>query len=304
MNNGPTNLAASVRQRLLHSRQRGEDFNLTLVRYGTERLLYRLSRSQYADRFVLKGAVLITEWIGESYRATRDVDLLGYGSSSQEELSRVFRDICRLEVEPDGLVFMPDTVTVEEIRGNQEYQGQRVKIRAELAGARIPLQVDIGFGDPVRSGSNEIGLHTLLDCSTPILRAYPPESVVAEKFEALVALGLPNSRLKDFYDVWIMSKRLQFDGPKLARAVRETFQRRKTPVPRETPLGLSEEFATDDSKQAQWRGFLDRHGLTVDTTLEEVIDELHGFLLPPAKSVTEDRSFPHVWPAGGPWENR
>ena len=298
----PTNLAASVRQRLLNiSRQRGEDFNLTLVRYGTERLLYRIAQSPYRDRFVLKGAVLIARWMGDTYRSTRDVDLLGYGPSSQEELMDIFRRVCRVDVEPDGLSFDPDEVWVEEIQGQQEYEGQRVKMRADLAGARIPLQVDVGFGDPISPGGVEIDLGAMLDSPPPVLQAYPPETVVAEKFEAIVALGFPNSRLKDFYDVWVISTHLDFEGALLGRAIQETFQRRRTPVPEATPAGLSEEFASDPNKQSQWRGFLRRHGLPEDEELQAVVADLRDFLLPPARAVAQEKDFSKVWPQGGPW---
>jgi hypothetical protein len=283
------------------SRQRGEDFNLTLVRYGTERLLYRIANSPYADRFLLKGAVLVSLWVGGPYRPTRDVDLMGYGSISAEELARAFREVCEVDVVPDGVVFLPETVQVEEIREDQEYQGQRVRVRAELSGADIPLQVDIGFGDAVTPGAVDVELAGSLDFPAPVLKAYPPETVVAEKFQAIVALGFPNSRLKDFYDVWVMSKRLDFDGATLGRAILATFERRRTPVPQTTPTGLSQEFASDEDKRSQWQGFLRRHGLTEDERLEDVVQDLRDFLLPPAEAVAEGGAFNRAWPAGGLW---
>lgn len=301
----PNNLATSARQRLLNrSRERGEDFNLTLVRYGTERLLYRITKSPYADRFVLKGAVLIAQWMGDTYRATRDVDLMGFGNSSEEDLTRIFRELCQIDVESDGLVFDPDSVEVEGIRGTQEYGGQRVKMHAKLTEAIIPLQVDVGFGDAISPDGNEIRLGAMLDFPAPVMRAYPPETVVAEKFEAIVSLGFPNSRLKDFYDLWTMCRRLDFQGRAVARAIAKTFRRRQTEIPKATPMGLSEEFASDTSKRSQWRGFLRRHKLPEDVTLEEVVEDVRAFLMPPADALVESNCFEKTWLAGGPWGGR
>jgi len=301
----PGNLPASVRQRLLNlSRQRGEDFNLTLVRYGSERLLYRIANSPHADRFLLKGAVLVSLWMEGLYRPTRDVDLMGYGNNSPEELAKVFREVCSIDVEPDGLVFLPETVQVEEIREDQEYQGQRVRMRAELSGAEIPLQVDVGFGDTVTPGAVDVRLPPLLDFPPPVMKACPPETVVAEKFQAIVALGFPNSRLKDFYDVWAMSKHLDFDGAALSKGMAATFKRRRTPLPQTTPTGLSQEFSSDGAKRSQWNGFLRRHGLAEDESLEEIVRKLRDFLLPPAHAVAAGRAFNQAWPAGGPWSTK
>lgn len=225
-------LAASVRQRLLNQSQKlGEVFDLTLTRYAIERFLYRLTCSAYADQFVLKGAILFAVWTGQMYRPTRDIDLLGFGDSSAETLIHLFKEICAVEVDPDGLMFDGRSVQVEEIREAQEYPGQRVRLQAHLGQARISLQVDIGFGDVITPAAPEVEYPSLLDFPAPRLRVYPKETVIAEKFQAMVVLGFINSRMKDFYDVWLMSKEFSFAGRLLARAIQATFERRQTDLP-------------------------------------------------------------------------
>lgn len=242
----PANLAASVRQRLLNlSITQREDPHLTLTRYALERLLYRLAQSQYAGQFILKGAMLFVLWTKSAHRPTRDLDLLGFGEASGERLTAVFQEMCGVVVEPDGLEFDPDSIRVAEIREGQSYQGQRVKLIARLGNANIPAQVDIGFGDVVTPEAQAIDYPTLLNLPAPRIRAYPPETVVAEKLQALVDLGMQNSRMKDFYDLWIIARQFSFEGPTMVAAVRATFERRATTLPKTVPTGLSEEFATD-----------------------------------------------------------
>jgi len=289
----PVNLPASVRQRLLDlSRTRGEDFNLTLTRYGTERLLYRLSRSERADHFVLKGALLLSLWTGRLQRPTHDLDLLGYGDSSQEALTQLFRDICVADVPADGLTFHPDSVRVTEIREEQEYGGQRVQLTATLGNARINLQVDIGFGDVITPAPDDVEYPSLLGFPSPRLHAYPKETVIAEKLEAMVALGMANSRMKDFYDVWMMSRELQFDGRTLARAIQATFQRRRSEIPNTAPTALTEEFATDHGKGTQWHAFLSRNRLDAGRmALAQIIQQLRLFLMPPVIAAANGQEF-------------
>jgi predicted nucleotidyltransferase component of viral defense system len=299
----PTNLPASIRQRLLNlSRVRGEDFNLTLTRYGTERLLYRLSQSERADHFVLKGALLLSLWTDRLQRPTRDLDLLGYGDSSQEALTRLFRDICVADVQADGLTFHPDTVRVTEIREDQEYGGQRVQITATLGNARINLQVDIGFGDVITPATEDVEYPSLLGLPSPRLRAYPRETVIAEKLEAMVVLGMANSRMKDFYDVWMMSRELYFDGWTLARAIQATFQRRRSELPHAAPTAFTEEFAGNPDKGAQWNAFLSRNRLDVGGLgLSQIVRQIRLFLMPPMIAAANGQEFEETWPAGGPW---
>ena len=298
-----TNLPASIRQRLLNlSRDRGEDFNLTLTRYGTERLLYRLSRSARSDQFILKGALLLSLWTDRLLRPTRDIDLLGYGDSSQEALTQLFRDICVADVQADGLTFHPDTVRVTEIREDQESGGQRVQMTATLGNARIHLQVAIGFGDVITPAADEVEYPSLLGLPSPRLRVYPRETVIAEKLEAMVVLAMANSRMKDFYDVWMMSRELQFDGRTLARAIQATFQRRRSRLPHTAPTAFTEEFAGDHDKGRQWNAFLSRNRLDAGgMDLTQVVREIHLFLMPPIIAAAKGQAFEDTWPVGGPW---
>ena len=268
----PTNMAASVRQRLLNrSRQTGDDYNLLLTRYGVERLLYRLSRSEYVDQFVLKGAMLFAAWTGATYRPTRDLDLLGSGEAAVDRLVGIFRDICGVDVQPDGLSFDSDSVRCEEIREQQSYPGLRIRLITRLGSAEIPLQVDIGFGDAVTPKATIIDYPTLLGHPGPRIRAYPPEAVVAEKVEAMVSLGMANSRMKDFYDVWAIMHRGDLDQTTLVEAIGATFERRGTDIPQVAPVAFTPEFASDAIKVTQWRAFVNRSGLEeAAPTLDQV----------------------------------
>jgi len=216
----PTNVAASARKRLLNlSKEKGEDFTLTLVRYAAERFLYRLSRSWHAKHFVLKGALLLATRVNRPYRPTRDIDFLAYGDASKDGLARAIADIAQTEVEDDGLVYDLDSLEVEEIRENQDYGGLRVSMNVMLERARIPLQIDVGYGDAVVPATIELDYPTLLGGSTPRVRAYPIETVVAEKIEAIVKLGMANSRMKDYYDLWLIAGTFTFKGSVLTRAL-------------------------------------------------------------------------------------
>ena len=242
----PRNLAASVRQRLLNiAKREGEVFDLVLTRYALERFLYRLGHSQYHSQFLLKGAMLFAVWGGEPHRPTRDIDLLGFGPSELPLLEKIFRNICQENVEPDGVEFLPDTLRAIEIREDQEYQGVRVQFEARLENAMIPIQVDIGFGDAVTPAPENITYPTVLDFAAPKLRAYPVYTVVAEKFQAMVWLGIANTRMKDFYDIWIIMQKFSFNGQLLAQAIEATFVRRNTLLPASAPLALSKVFSSD-----------------------------------------------------------
>lgn len=299
------NLAASVRQRLLNlSVTQREDPNLTLTRYALERLLYRLAQSEYAGQFILKGAMLFALWMKTEHRPTRDLDLLGFGETSGERLTEVFQGLCGMDVVPDGLEFDPRSIRVAEIREGQSYQGQRVKLNARLGTANIPVQVDIGFGDVVTPEAQEIAYPTLLDLPAPTIRAYPPESVVAEKLQALVDLGMQNSRMKDFYDLWIIAGQFSFDGPTLVAAIRATFERRATMLPKTVPTGLSDEFASDERKETQWNAFLARNGLTErQPGFPDVVDGLRSFLMPALLAAEQGEDFQRSW-AGGAWTGK
>jgi len=300
------NTAASVKQRLLNlSRQRGEEFNLLLVRYGIERLLYRLGRSEHASEFVLKGAMLFHLWTAVPHRPTRDVDLLGRGTPDLARLEEVFRAVCALAVEEDGLDFASDSVVAERIKDDAEYEGVRVMLDARLGSARIRLQIDVGFGDATVPPPEPAEFPVLLDQPAPRLRAYRRETVIAEKLQAMVDLGLANSRMKDFFDLRFLAATFDFAGPELAGAIEATFARRNTAVPQEVPTGLTDGFAADIAKQTQWRAFLRRSGLDrEDLELSTVVAGLRAFLLPPLEALAGGTPFEMDWPAGGPWRRR
>lgn len=299
----PTNLAASVRQKLLTiARDRKEDFQVVLVRYGLERLLHRLGESIHRNRFVLKGAMLFQVWSGQMHRATLDLDLHGSGESSVTGVAAVFREVCLQPVDKDGLVFDADSVAGEEIREDQEYKGVRIRIDVRLGVARIPVQVDIGFGDAITPKPSHIQYPSLIGLPTSSLRAYPKETVVAEKYQAMVALGIANSRMKDFFDLWVLARQMEFDGLLLSHAIAATFRRRRTPLPSAQPLALTEEFARDRTKQTQWRAFLRKGRLAVEADgLQTVVALLGEFLMPPTTALVHNKDFNKKWPAKGPW---
>lgn len=280
------------------ARASGDDANVILSRYATERLLYRLAQSPHANQFVLKGAVMFLVWTKSMYRPTMDLDLLGFGEDSAERLEQVFRDCCDFRPEPDGLVFDARSVMAENIREGQEYQGKRVTLLSFLGKARIPVQVDIGFGDVISPRPEHIIFPTLLDFPAPEIRATTRETVVAEKFHAMVVLGIANSRMKDFADIWTLTQHFDFDGRDLAEAIAATFLRRKTAQPSEAPLALTTAFADDRQKQVQWNAF-QRKGRLSPMPLTEVIGNLSAFLMPIMVRSTLTGNM--RWTKGGPW---
>lgn len=296
-------MAASVRQKLRNlSQQRGETFDYLLSQYGAERLLYRISQSRYASQFVLKGAMLFQLWSEELHRPTRDVDLLGFGQPHPERIVAILRELCEIDVEDDGLTFDLDSITADQIKEDDEYQGIRARLTAYLENARISLQVDIGYGDVVHPQPEEIDYPTLLDHAVPRLKSYPRETVIAEKFQAMVMLGIANSRMKDFFDLWTLANHFEFNGQLLAEAIRVTFEQRKTEMPSTAPLALTAEFADDVAKAKQWSAFLSKGNLQpAGLGLLEVIEYLHSFLVPPAIAIYNDESFRHHWTPPGPW---
>ena len=300
-----TNLTASVHRRLLNlPREKGEDFNLTLTRYAIERFLYRLSRSPQGDRFVLKGALLFTLWTGKPHRPTRALGLMGRGEDSPAAVSRVIRDICTLSIEDNGITFDLADMRISDIREDQEYQGQRVEFAARLGNAVIPVQVDIGFGNAVIPKPKEVEYPTLLGHPAPRLLAYPKETVISEKLQAMIALGIPNSRMKDFYDVWRLSKDFEFKSEPLIAAITATFNRRKTDISIKVPLALSAEFSEDPPERQLWTAFVRRSRIAVgEATLATVIEDIRPFLLPPLQAAASRRDLHSIWPAGGPWKS-
>jgi predicted nucleotidyltransferase component of viral defense system len=297
------NLSASVHQRLLDlSQRRAEEFNRVLTLFAIERLLYRLAQSPDARRFILKGALLFMVWEVPTPRPTRDLDLLGFGDNSPSALAQLFQAICVLPVPEDGLIFDAQSVRVSTIREDQEYQGQRVVLTARLGQARLSLQIDIGFGDAVFPAPIETTYPTLLEFPPPRLRIYPKESVVAEKLHAMVVLDLTNSRMKDFYDIWTLSRLFSFDSVALTQAIQATFDRRKTAIPMIMPTALTPEFAYHPTKVSQWQAFLKRNQLDIgEVSFAQIIDDLQIFLSLPLQALAQATHFSASWTVRDKW---
>ncbi|WP_179402627.1 nucleotidyl transferase AbiEii/AbiGii toxin family protein [Burkholderia guangdongensis] len=295
------NVAASVRARLLNrARETQQDFSLVLTRYAIERLLYRISISNHADQFLLKGALLFDLWFDIPHRPTRDADFLGFGSTELPHIEGIFKEICAIEV-LDGVAFQPDTVRAAEIRKEANYAGVRVMLLGMIDGARCQIQIDIGFGDAITPGPEDVEYPVMLpEFAAPKLRVYPRYTVVAEKFEALSSLGIANSRMKDYFDLWILARHTDFDGDILRQAVQGTFDRRKTALTQQAPFGLTDAFAQDAQKQTQWLAFLKKNRLQ-ELMLEEVIVAVRAFMLPVLHAASADAALPLYWSAGGPW---
>lgn len=296
-----SNVSASVRDRLLNrAHDTGESHQALLTRYALERLLYRIGASEGTDQFVLKGAYAFLVWQQDLHRPTKDLDLLGYGDP--DELETLFRRVCEGDVPDDGVSFDSDSVSAVPIRDQEAYDGMRVTLNASIGSANLRLRVDVGFGDAVVPEPEVTEVPSLLDFPPAELRTYPQETVVAEKLHGMVTFGIANSRMKDFYDVWFLSTRFPFDGTILTKAIASTFSRRKTDVPLEIPLALTDEFAHDDQKQAHWASFTDRTRIdTFESDLGSVIEQLRSFLRSPLKAVNMSSSFEKRWPPEGPW---
>lgn len=297
------NLATSVHQYLLNeSRSRNVDFNLLLARFAGERLLYRLAQSPFADRFVLKGAMMLQIWLHDLSRPTRDLDLLGFGDLSGDRLRQIFAAICDQAVEPDGVTFAADSVTVRAIRDQDEYGGQRLTIAGYLGEARLRVQVDVGLGDYLTPPAEWIEYPALLDLPQPYIRAYRAETTIAEKLHAMVWLDMQNSRIKDFYDVWCLAEACDFSGDPLVAAVKNTFERRQTPLPARLPVALTQAFGSDPAKEQQWRAFLRRSRVQHSAAdLAQVVEALAGFLGPVLAAARQGQTYPLIWHPGGPW---
>lgn len=299
-----TNMAASVRDRLKKLADKtSEDFSLLLVRYSIERLLFRLSKSKHKKRFVLKGAMLFALWNETPHRVTRDLDLLGFGESSIKELIKVFGEICAQAVPDDGVIFDPASVKAEPIRAQEMYVGVRVDVQGKIGNARTPIQIDVGFGDATAVDPVDVEFPTLLDMPTPKVRAYRMETSLAEKYSATVSLGMTNSRMKDYFDFWFLGKHFEFDGQELANSLLATLKRRGKDIPTETPIGFTETFAKDASRQAVWKSFW-KKSVRIDPalTLQEVVSFAASFLVPPAIAAAKGEKFARKWKAGGPWK--
>jgi len=295
-------MAASVLQRLLNkARKSGRPFNEILQYYAMERFLYRLSKSQHANTFVLKGALMFNVWRGPLSRPTMDIDLLGRVTDDMESIIAALSSVCAQEVEPDGLFFEPDSVTGERIIEGANYEGIRIRLRGNLGTARVVIQVDIAFGDIIVPYAMTADYPTILDLPVPSMQGYSKESAIAEKLQIMVRLDILNSRLKDFYDIWLLSRQFDFEGQMLASAIKETFRARQTEIPTQ-PDALMAAFAQDANKQSQWRGFR-RRNLLKDSpeNLLEVVGCISTFLVPVMEALILGKPFSGAWKHPGPW---
>ncbi|MCJ7586518.1 MAG: nucleotidyl transferase AbiEii/AbiGii toxin family protein [Candidatus Aminicenantes bacterium] len=298
-----TNLPASVHQRLLNlDPARTHDFTPVLRRYAFERWLYRLGKSDHAESFVVKGAMLFVLWTSDLPRTTMDLDLLGIDTLTEAGLRRVFSRIGRMKVEPDGLTFEANNIAFEPIRDEAEYHGLRVKFMARLGDIRIPLQVDIGIGGSVWPEPEYVLYPTLLDMPAPRIRVYRKETTIAEKLDAMLELGILNSRMKDFYDIAVLGDLFSFSGTELQRAVLVSLKLRKLTSLSELPVAFTDEFAQDKDKNIQWGAFLRRIGKSsVALPLQQVVIKIRNFLLPVLQALNARTEFNEVWEPGGPW---
>jgi hypothetical protein len=282
----------------------GEDFQFLLQRYASERFLYRLGQSAHRSRYVLKGAMLFALWGGSLYRPTRDLDFTGYGSAEANDVLASLREVCSVPVPDDGLSFDLTTLTAEPIRDDAEYHGLRIKLRATLDSARIPMQIDIGFGNAIEPPAIDTDYPTLLGSPAPHILAYPHEAVVAEKLHAIVVLGEHNSRYKDFYDLYVLARQFPFEGARLSGAITATFTRRMTAISAALPAGLAPRFFVDDTRAGQWRAYLSRNVLPGAPSDFAIVGELlQTFLGPVLSALAAGQPLMDSWPAGGPWSS-
>jgi len=296
----PRNMPASVRQRLLNRAKREHRPFYELLQYfANERFLFRLSKSSHADRFILKGALLLGVWRSPELRPTMDIDMLGRTSNDEAEIIAQIRDILTVEVETDGLAFDPDSIQAERITEGADYDGIRIRFLGALGSVRINMQIDIGFGDVVFPEPEKLDFPTILNFSAPRLLCYSRESSISEKLEAMVKLGMLNSRMKDFYDIWLLSRQFNFDGAKLAEAIRGTFERRGTALPAEIEI-FTEPFIV--AKQTQWAASRKRLQQNhVPSSFREIMASVSSFLSPIITALNLEKATPKIWTTPGPW---
>jgi predicted nucleotidyltransferase component of viral defense system len=297
-------IPASVRGQLENlAKKSGRPLQELMQYFVMERFLFRLSQSEHADRFVLKGALMFTVWGTPQSRATRDIDLLARAENSVDAMSGMIKDVCRQPVESDGVEFLSDSVHGAIIKENAEYSGVRVTFVAMIQNARLPMQIDIGFGDVIYPTATFVDYPTMLDFETPRLKGYPKETVIAEKFEAMVKLGQLNSRMKDFYDIHVLLREFEFDGDVLSLAIERTFANRGTMIDSD-PFVFSPPFLEDSVKQIQWTAFVRKSKLTgAPDSFADVLRETQAFLLPLVQAVSLKQKFTSRWTSGGPWSS-
>lgn len=298
------NLQASVRARLQNNaKETNRPFAEVLQYYGMERFLYRFSKSEYANKFVLKGALLFTVWQISERRTTRDIDFLARFDNRVENIETVVRSVCDLAVEPDGLIFDAKTVQGRKIKEDADYEGVWVKFIGFLDRSRIPIQIDFGFGDIVYPKTMTIDYPVILDFPKPHLKGYPIESVVSEKIEAMVKLGLLNSRMKDFFDIWLMMHQFDFNGVNLMGALKKTFNHRKTDIPKGRPLFAAEIYDEKSDRQTLWKAFLRKGDIkNAPEKLATIAKEIEGFLIKPLDAISKELEFRAEWKLSGPWK--
>ena len=296
------NIATSVHQRLLNkAKESSRPFNELLQHFANERFIYRLSKSRHADRFILKGALMFSTWSGAPSRPTMDIDLLVTIDNSLETVVVAMKNVCRKRVAADGMSFNAETMTAVRITEGTEHEGVRVRVRGGLGNARVSLQIDIGFGDVIVPGPSKIVYPALLDFPAPELNGYTMESMIAEKFQAMVKLGVLNSRMKDFYDIWMLSRSFDFKSEVLDEAVEKTFENRNTPITN-VPTIFDPSFVQDADKKAQWQGFIRKAKLAdAPGTFEDVVARIEFFLHPLVDVLAGQRTFRKTWTAPGPW---
>lgn len=296
--------AASVHQKLLNrARETNRPFNELLQYYAMERFLYRVSRSEYVDQFILKGALLLRISGISDVRSTRDIDFLGMNDAGIKEMKDVIADCCKVQVPEDGLEFDSHDIEADEIRENQVYQGYRFRVRGNLGNAKIYIQIDIGFGDIVIPDPIWVEFPTVLDEENPRIRAYTLETAIAEKYQAMIDLDLLNSRMKDFYDIWFLSNNLEFEGDVIQKAIEQTFKKRRTELPLEKPVVFKELFYADENIAIQWKAFkkkIEQEYLPSD--LRTVIEQAEKFLWPPTLSIIQDENFTKKWAPNEGWK--
>jgi len=296
-------ISASVHQRLLNkARESGRPFNELFQYFSMERFIYRLSKTPHIQKFVLKGALMFTAWNIQATRTTKDIDFLGKLENSVDTMISIMRDTCNQTVEPDGMSFDPDSVTCNPIIEDAIYEGIRVFVRGNLGKSRVVLQLDVGFGDVVFPSELDVKYPTILDFPAPTLKGYSQESMIAEKFQAMIKLGELNSRMKDFYDIWLLSKQFDFNGHVLAEAITKTFKIRRTKIPAQ-PSVFKKSFSEDQARETQWRAFL-RKTVSASTShsFYEVLTDIKSFLVPVSSAIVSQESFKKTWKAPGPWK--
>jgi hypothetical protein len=295
------NMPASVHERLLNvAKQDRRSFNELLQYFAMDRFLYRWSKSQHAKRIVLKGALMLRVWEANEFRSTKDIDMLAnYTSNNLDAMMQVVKDVTTVDVEPDGLNFQPATVTAERITEDADYEGVRIRFKGNLGNAVVNMQIDIGFGDIVYPGPIDKELPSMLEFPKAHLLCYSMESAIAEKFQAMVYLGDANSRMKDFFDIYTLSRQFDFDGITLAEAIQLTFRNRATEIPSEVD-SFRREFIT--MKESQWKAFRAKlgHG-EMPESFDAIIKQISEFLLPVCKTTSPNNLIPEIWNAPGPW---